>query len=135
VHEAGIKSSVMIINGLGGRQYYQQHAINSAKLINAIQPAYLSTLVLSFPYGVDHFKAKFKGDFQELNILELLKEQQVFLENLSLHETVFRSDHASNYLVLKGILNRDKSSLLTTLKNAIEAPGMAGLRAEWQRGL
>ncbi len=135
VHQAGIKSSVMIINGLGGQKYMKQHAINSARLVNAIQPAFLSTLVLSFPYGVDHFKAKFQGDFQELNIMELLIEQEIFVEHLSLNETVFRSDHASNYLVLKGILNRDKESLLSMLKNAIQKPHIAGLRAEWQRGL
>lgn len=132
---AGIKSSVMIINGLGGKKYAQQHAGNSAKVVNAIQPEFLSTLVLSFPYGVEHFKERFAGDFEELNILELLVEQKQFIENLNLNETVFRSDHASNYLVLKGILNRDKKDLIDKLENAIEAPEMAGLRAEWMRGL
>lgn len=132
---AGIKSSVMIINGLGGKKFTAQHVENSAKVINAIQPEFLSTLVLSFPYGVDHFKSKFKGDFLEMNILDLLAEQKVFLQNLDLSETVFRSDHASNYLVLKGILNRDKTQMIKNLEAAIEAPEMAGLRQEWQRGL
>ncbi|MCF8364614.1 MAG: radical SAM protein [Bacteroidales bacterium] len=133
--EAGIKISVMIINGLGGKKYSSQHAENSAKVINVIQPEFLSTLVLSFPFGVDHFKSKFKGDFLEMNILDLLAEQKVFLQNLDLTETVFRSDHASNYLVLKGILNRDKKGMIRNLEAAIEAPGLAGLRQEWQRGL
>lgn len=133
--EAGIKSSVMIINGLGGSKYSDQHAENSAKVINAIQPEFLSTLVLSFPYGVEHFKERFSGTFAELNILGLLIEQHNFIEKLELRETVFRSDHASNYLVLKGILNRDKDRLLTDLKFAIKAPEMAGLREEWMRGL
>lgn len=132
---AGIKSSVMIINGLGGSKYSDQHAANSAKVISAIQPEFLSTLVLSFPYGADHFRERFDGDFHELNILGLLVEQRNFIEKLELKETVFRSDHASNYLVLKGILNRDKKDLLFDLEKAIEAPEMAGLREEWMRGL
>lgn len=132
---AGIKSSVMIINGLGGKKYSKQHATNSAKVINAIQPEFLSTLVLSFPYGVEHFKKRFAGEFEELNILELLVEQKTFIQNLQLDETVFRSDHASNYLVLKGILNRNKKDLLFELEKAIESPEMAGLREEWMRGL
>jgi len=133
--ESGLKISVMIINGLGGKKYSKQHAENSAQVINSIQPEFLSTLVLSFPYGIDHFKKRFKGDFLEMNILDLLIEQRMLIENLDLKETVFRSDHASNYLVLKGILNRDKISLLQDLNFAIDAPENAGLRQEWQRGL
>lgn len=131
---AGIKTSVMIINGLGGKKFVQQHAENSARLINAIQPEFLSTLVLSFPFGVDHYKAKFKGGFLESNIVDLLNEQELFIQNLELQASVFRSDHASNYLVLKGILNRDKPTILANLANAIDGPEHARLRQEWQRG-
>ncbi len=133
--EAEIKTSVMIISGLGGKRFSAQHAENSATVINAIQPEFLSTLVLSFPYGVGHFKSRFKGDYDEMDIVDLLIEQKIFLEKLRLSETVFRSDHASNYLALKGILNRDKTRLLQQLAGAVESPEMAGLRQEWQRGL
>lgn len=133
--DGGIKSSVMIINGLGGKKFTRQHAENSAKVINVIQPEFLSTLVLSFPFGIDHFKTRFSGAYLEMNILDLLIEQQTFIDKLELTETVFRSDHASNYLMLKGILNRDKNSLLNDLENALLSPENADLRAEWQRGL
>jgi len=133
--DAGIKSSVMIINGLGGRKYSSQHALHSAKVINQIQPEYLSTLVLSFPFGVGHFRAKFGDGFVEMNILDLLQEQKLFISNLDLKETVFRSDHASNYLILKGNLNRDQKLLLSQLDSAIHAPEHANLRKEWERGL
>ncbi len=62
--KAGIKSSVMILSGLGGKTYSQQHAVNSAKLVNEVQPEFLSTLVLSYPHGMEHFKKRFKGDFK-----------------------------------------------------------------------
>jgi radical SAM superfamily enzyme YgiQ (UPF0313 family) len=133
--EAEIKTSVMIISGLGGKRFSKQHAENSATVINAIQPEFLSTLVLSFPYGVGHFKSRFKGDYDEMDIVDLLIEQKIFIEKLRLSETVFRSDHASNYLALKGILDRDKTRLLQQLTGAVESPEMAGLRQEWQRGL
>lgn len=133
--KAGIKLSVMILNGLGGSKFSEQHAINSAKLVNAIQPEYLSTLVLSFPYGVDHFKNKFKKEFIELNPYELISELGVFINHLELESTVYRSDHASNYLVLKGILNRDKDLLMKRILDVLKNPKESELRPEWMRGL
>lgn len=133
--EAGIKSSVMILNGLGGGKYWQQHALNSAKLLNITQPEFLSTLVLSFPLGVNHYKQKFAGEFIEMDTLQLLKEMELFLSKTELKDTIFRSDHASNYLVLKGVLSKDKQSLLNKLSEAINQPEKVNLREEWQRGL
>jgi len=133
--KAGIKLSVMIINGLGGEVYSQQHALNSAKLVNKIQPEYLSTLVLSYPNGEEHYKSKFKGDFISLNTISLIAEMKIFIENLELENTVFRSDHASNYLVLRGNLNRDKQDLLERINNVLDDPANATLRPEWMRGL
>jgi radical SAM superfamily enzyme YgiQ (UPF0313 family) len=135
VKEAGIKLSVMIINGLGGKLYSDQHAINSAHVVNAIQPEYLSTLVLSFPFGADHYKSRFKGVYQEMNITKLLEEQLLFISHTNLENVVFRSDHASNYLSLKGILSRDKERMQDQLRTAIYDPQNASLREEWQRGL
>jgi radical SAM superfamily enzyme len=132
---AGIKSSVMILNGLGGRKYSEQHAINTARLMNETQPEFVSTLVVSFPLGDARFKAGYDGDFQPLQQTELFKEIRLFIEKLELENTVFRSDHASNYLVLKGNLGADKERLLATIDLALNKPGAIPLRQEWQRGL
>jgi radical SAM superfamily enzyme YgiQ (UPF0313 family) len=132
---SGIKLSVMILNGLGGKRYTDQHALNSAKVVNEVKPEYLSTLVLSFPHGVNHYKSRFVGDFTELNKLELISEMGNFIGELQLDNTIFRSDHASNYLVLKGVLSRDKSKLLNEISKVSENPGSAKLRPEWLRGL
>ena len=60
----------------------------------------------------------------------------VWIKNtLELEKTIFRSDHASNYLVLKGTLNRDKPRLLEIVRTALEHPGKVALRPEWMRGL
>lgn len=133
--KAGIKLSVMILNGLGGKKYSDQHSINSAKVVNEIQPEYLSTLVLSYPYGVDHYKQRFNGNFEELTKLELIAEMGKLINQLHLENTIFRSDHASNYLILKGILNRDKEELLSRIKKVLNDPANARLRPEWLRGL
>jgi hypothetical protein len=135
IKAAGMKSSVMILNGLGGPVYSKQHALNSAKLMNAAQPDYLSTLVVSFPLGEERVAAGFNGDFRQLTQPELFKEIQCLIQHLDLEKTIFRSDHASNYLVLKGILGRDKDKLLQQVELAIEQPGAIPLRQEWQRGL
>ncbi|MDA0902503.1 MAG: radical SAM protein [Proteobacteria bacterium] len=119
IKQAGIKSSVMILNGLGGRKYSEQHAIASAQLMNEAQPEYLSTLVPEFPFGAQRFESGFNGDYQELTLPELFLEMRLLMENLNLQKTIFRSDHASNYLVLKGILGRDKERIMGEINAAI----------------
>lgn len=134
IKEAGIKSSVMVLNGLGGKNLSEQHAINSARAINESQPDFVSTLVVSFPLGEDRFKTRF-SDFQALEQHDLFKELFTFISHLELENSVFRSDHASNYLPLKGVLGQDKSRLLAELEMAIHEPDKVILRQEWQRGL
>jgi radical SAM superfamily enzyme YgiQ (UPF0313 family) len=132
--EAGITRSVMVLNGLGGTHLSEQHALNSARLMNAAQPEFLSTLVVSFPTGEARFRAGFT-DYQPLSQQQLFVEVERFVQALELRDTVFRSDHASNYLVLKGVLGADKARMLTQVRQAIEQPQNAKLRQEWQRGL
>ncbi|MFG0806621.1 radical SAM protein [Pseudomonas fluvialis] len=132
--QAGITRSVMILNGLGGRSLSVQHAEQSAQLMNDSQPEYLSTLVVSFPMGETRFRAGF-ADYQPLDQHGLFLEVERLLQRLELRDTVFRSDHASNYLVLKGTLGADKARLLAQVRQAIEQPQAVRLRQEWQRGL
>ncbi|WP_313950388.1 radical SAM protein [Accumulibacter sp.] len=132
--EAGITRSVMILNGLAGPELSLRHAENSARLVNATQPEYLAMLVVSFPLGEERFRAGFPG-WRPLNQHELFVEMERFLDRLELKRTVFRSDHASNWLVLKGTLNADKQRLLHDVRQAIAHPDDAPLRPAWARGL
>ena len=131
---AGITRSVMILNGLGGKLLSRQHAGNSARLANETQPEYLATLVVSFPKGEARFRAGFPG-WEPLSQHELFVEMESFLSGLELKRSVFRSDHASNWLVLKGTLGADKERLLAQVRQAIAAPQSAHLRPGWARGL
>jgi radical SAM superfamily enzyme YgiQ (UPF0313 family) len=132
--EAGITRSVMILNGLGGRALSVPHADHSADLINAARPEYLATLVVSFPKGEERLRANFPG-WEPLSVMELMQEMERFLARLELTRTVFRSDHASNWLVLKGTLSADKQGLLDQLRKAIADPDHAPLRPAGARGL
>lgn len=131
---AGITRSVMLLNGLGGQTLSSQHADNSARLINLTQPEFLATLVVSFPHGEDRFRQAWSL-WQPLDPHQLFVEMAQLLGALELRRTVFRSDHASNWLVLKGVLGAEKDRLLQQVQDAINRPQAARLRPAWQRGL
>lgn len=117
---AGIETSAMILNGLGGTEYWQQHAINSTKLVNLAQPKYLSTLTLSFPRGTANFIREFGGNYKQQTIVQLLQELKLFLENINEGSIIFRSNHVSNNLALAGTLPKDKQSLIDQINQVIK---------------
>ena len=132
--QAGITRSVMLLNGLGGRVHTQQHALNSARLANLTQPEYLATLVVRFPQGEERFRSRYL-QWEPLEQQGLFVEMERLIDALELKRTVFRSDHASNWLVLKGVLGAEKDRLLHEIADAIHQPVSASLRAAWHRGL
>lgn len=122
--EAGIKRSVMLINGAGGRRLSEEHARESARLVNLVQPEYLATLVLFFRRGTDQKVLEgYGGDFQPLDGLGLFAEMQALIGATDLQQTIFRSDHVSNSLVLKGTLGRDKARMLAEIDQAMDYAG------------
>jgi len=116
---AGIKTSVMILNGIGGKRLSGQHALASARLVNETQPDYLATLVLTFYSDRERFDNGFDHRFDELDTVELCREMRAFIGATELDNTIFRSDHVSNHLVLKGVLGRDKLRLLQQIDESI----------------
>ncbi len=103
--------------------------------MNEAQPNFLSMLVLELPMGEEHFAKNFNGQWRKLSQMELFEEMHDFISQLELDKTIYRSDHASNYLPLKGTLGKDKNKLLQVIHSAIHQPGLIPLREEWQRGL
>jgi radical SAM superfamily enzyme YgiQ (UPF0313 family) len=118
--QAGIKTSVMVINGIGGKVYSKQHALESARLVNQVQPNYLATLVLTFYRDEQKVIDGYDANFTELNSAELCREMEMFIGATELEKTIFRSDHVSNHLVLKGVLGKDKQSMLKQIGTAIQ---------------
>ncbi len=143
VMDAGITFSGTIILGLAGNDAStsRRHATNSARMVNAMCPEttgipwYIATLTLMVPPHTAIQKAVQEGHFVPLTSFQILEELKIMLENSDdgLHDCVFRSNHASKYLPLRGILADDKARLVSLIASARE--DTTRLRPEYMRGL
>ena len=131
--KAGIRSSVIVLLGLGGQKHSAEHVRETIVALNRMQPRYLSFLSLMIIPGTPLAEDVKRGDFRELGPEELLREAYEMIRGLELTRTVFRSNHASNYLALEGNFPKDKPLLLRSLEAAIG--GKIHLRPEHTRGL
>lgn len=131
--EAGIKSSVIVLLGLGGAELSGQHVRGTIEALNRMQPAYLSFLSLMLIPGTSLHEEAREGTFRELNPRELVGEAYEIIKGLELTRTVFRSNHASNHLPLEGRFPKDKGRLLAELEQGRK--GQRWLRPEFFRGL
>ncbi|NMA68742.1 MAG: B12-binding domain-containing radical SAM protein [Desulfitobacterium sp.] len=132
---SGIKLSCTIIIGLGGKELMTEHAKETARVMNAIDPHYLGALTLMLAPGAPLAKKASSGDFTMLNTWETLEELYLMIQNFQLSDCVFRSNHASNYLPLRAHFPDEKETLLRTLKEVIENQRQDVLRPEFYRGL
>jgi radical SAM superfamily enzyme YgiQ (UPF0313 family) len=132
---AGVLLSTMILLGAGGAAGSSAHAQASAQVVNAIQPRFLSTLVMTPVPGTPLFEQAERGEWRELGPLEAARELREFLSQLELRGTVFRSNHASNHLPLAGSLPKDKERLLATLDRILREPERAPFVPDWLRAL
>lgn len=133
VKEAGIPLSVTVINGLAGREGSVEHARESARLLNEIDPEYLGLLSLMIIPGTPFHRRVEEGLLTPLGPWEMLREIRLMVEHLSLSSCIFRANHASNYLPLKAVLSRDRQSLLTALDGVLERKAPGVLRDEDHR--
>lgn len=134
-HEAGVALSTMVLLGAGGRALSLEHARASAAVVNAIQPRFVSTLVMTPVEDTPLWESAARGEVDELDPLELARELREFLAHLELAGSIFRSNHASNYLALAGTLPKDKEKLVAALDAVLARPGEARFVPEWMRGL
>jgi radical SAM superfamily enzyme YgiQ (UPF0313 family) len=132
---AGVKLSTMILLGAGGRARSLEHARASARIVNAIQPRFVSTLVMTPVEGTPLWDEAARGEVDELDPVELARELREFVAGLELDGSVFRSNHASNYLALAGSLPKDRERLLGALDRVLAQPARARFTPEWMRGL
>ena len=132
--EAGIATSVTAINGMAGANGdWRAHAIDTAKAVSRMKPDYIAFLTLRVYSGTPLHDWIERGEFQMMNPAELMTETRLFLEHIDSEGSVFRSNHASNYLPLGGTLNRDRESLIHTIDEALD--GKVRLRRAVELGL
>jgi radical SAM superfamily enzyme YgiQ (UPF0313 family) len=134
-NKAGIQTSVTVILGLGGKRMSKQHAINTGKAATKMNPSFFAALTLMVVPGTVLDGMIKKGEFELVtDPLDVLKEVELMVKNIdSPGPVVFRTNHASNYLPLRGVLPGDKERLLKTIRGAMKDPTM--LKAEYMRGL
>jgi len=133
--EAGMLLSVIGILGLGGPDLSARHATETGRVVAEMDPDYFSMLTLMLEPRTKLHAQWQAGEFQLLDPTAMLTELRQVLENLNgLSRCVLRTNHASNYLPLKGTLPQDKARLLAMLDDAL-ARGQDALRPESWRGL
>ena len=133
VRRSGIALSVTAITGLGGPELMERHAVETAEAFNAMNPEYIGMLTLMVPKGVPLYDWVQEGKFHLLNQAQVLEETRILMEHFDTPGSVFRMNHASNYLVLKGTLNQDKEAMLAEIARAER--DFSRLRPEHWRGL
>ena len=120
---AGIQTSVTLISGLGGKERLSEHALKSAQAISRMQPDYVGFLTLMTDPDAPIQKEIDGGALQLLSPEEVMDEMEIFLSNVDSPGTVFRANHASNYLLLKGNLNEDIPYMLNQVRDVRKKHG------------
>jgi radical SAM superfamily enzyme YgiQ (UPF0313 family) len=122
----GFILSCMIILGLGGRTYTNEHIADTARLVSEIAPDYLGALTLYLEDGIySEFMTKFNEPFIPLDDIEILDEiGRLVSEFNSATPVTFRANHASNVYSLGGTIPQDKEKLLSLIKELKHHPEM-----------
>ena len=132
IKQAGIRLSVTAISGLGGTKLWREHAVDTGKVLSAMKPDYVGLLTLMVEPGLPLEEKIQRGEFELMTPYDNLKETKLMLENMDCPGCIFRSNHASNYVNLKGTLNEDRERMMAQLEEAIQ--GNIHLKEEWMRG-
>lgn len=136
IRSAGILLSVTILLGLAGRTPKAlDHAINTARICNDMNPDYIGALTLMLVPGTVIYRRAQKGEFELPGPFEILDELRIMIEHMELQGTEFRSNHASNYLPIKGRLPEDKAKILALINEMIEKNDRRYLRPDYLRAL
>ncbi|MDD6043468.1 MAG: radical SAM protein [Eubacteriaceae bacterium] len=125
IEDSGIKASVTFISGLAGRADWEEHAIETGKMISEMNASYVSLLTLMLDRRAPITQQIESGELELLSGEEVVAEAYLMLKHTNpTKPCVFRSNHASNYVSLRGDLPADKEMLMNKLKMAMENTGM-----------
>lgn len=131
--DAGIKLSVTVLLGIGGRKRSLAHARATGDILSEMDPDYVGALTLMLVPGTPLFDEFEKGRFELPSEKEILVELKEMIRHTNLSRGLFLSNHASNYLPIKARLPKGKQQAMDLIERAID--GDVELRPEWMRGL
>jgi len=135
IRNAGIPLSLTIILGMGGLENSERYAKATANVLNEINPEYVGALTMMTPPGTHIHELVESGKFVPMAPMDILKELKILVEHLELSNCVFRTNHASNYLPIRGLMNEDKETILEILTQTIDNEDTTNLRPGYLRGL
>ena len=116
IRASGISLSEYVIPGLGGDRWSKEHAEETAKVLNQINPQFIRLRSLQVRRGTDLYKMMKEGEFRPIGDEDILREIKLFVENLDGIESTIVSDHILNLLEeLEGTLPEDKERLLAII--------------------
>ncbi|WP_027623088.1 radical SAM protein [Clostridium lundense] len=115
VKKSGIPLSLTVISGIGGRENLERHGIETGKVISQINPDFVGLLTLMLEQGTEITSKVNSGEFNLLTPQEVMLETKILLQNTNVTNCIFRSNHASNYVSLKGTLPFDKERIINTI--------------------
>ena len=121
---AGLRLSVMVLLGLGGRERTREHAAATADALNRMQPRLLSALRAIPVPGTELYDDVRAGRFAQVSERGAVEELRLMVGRLELTNTVFRANHTSNVVPLEARFPRDKAVLLEQLDAVLAAGGL-----------
>lgn len=130
---SGMKLSITVLLGIGGKERSHIHARETGRILTAIDPEYVGALSLMLTPGTPLFESANMGDFILPSPNEMLEELAIMFANTELTNGYFHANHASNYLPIKAKLPKDKEATLKLIAKALQ--GKVSLKPEYLRGL
>ena len=125
IGESGIKASVTFISGIAGKAGWREHAVKTGEMISKMNASYVALLTLMLDPRASIMREVESGELELLTPEEIVAETYLMMEHMNpTKPVVFRSNHASNYLSLRGNLPEDKQHMMGLLKKAMEDIGM-----------
>ncbi|HEX2965899.1 MAG TPA: radical SAM protein [Syntrophorhabdaceae bacterium] len=135
VKDAGIILSVTVLLGLGGVERSRIHAEETGKFLTRIQPNYAGALSVIVVPGTALAEEVEKGTFAVPDPYMLLEELEIMISNIDAEHLYFASNHASNYLPVKGWLPEEKEKILKSIRYVLQQKDPSMLRPEFMRAL
>lgn len=131
--EAGIINSAMVLLGIGGKQRSLEHAHATGKLLTESDPEYVGALSLQIREGAPIYKEWKEGKFELPDKFQLIKELEIIVENTTLSNGYFFSNHISNYLPIKAKFPEEKEKVLKQIREVLKANNENLLRPDYYR--
>jgi len=135
IKKAGMVLSVTVILGLGGIERSKEHALETAKVLTAIDPDYVGALTLMLIPGTPIYDEHKSGQLPQPDQFGYLRELSLIISHADFTNCFFTANHASNYLPIRARLPQEKEHIIELINRIISGADKSMLRPEYLRAL